>query len=190
MTSLYPKGIDNPQDIFLINLGVVEAVLNFASLFDLVLGFIPSAVVKDVRLYIDIIHTTGIGPIYYSAIALITTDRLLNILLNLRYRIYCKDAKAKTLVVCLWVIGIFVSICFSVSSVLGGLDYNYIFFMYVIPTLTGIIIVLGATTYVFIFNKYRRSIQFSSRSSPRNQPSTYEVFRKSKFYIQNLSYFY
>ena len=159
--------------------------------FKRISGFIPVPdeilpTINTIHNYMSIVVFTGIAVVYCMVMVYITLDRLLNILLSLRYKIYCTETKAKHLLQVTWIVALLICTSVSLTYHFNGYIWQTTFFMYVYPTFDFAFIILALITYVFIFLKYRKSRRkyFQSYSQPNiKRDSTFKIFRKSNFFI-------
>ena len=154
---------------------------------------IPGVVVNQVKEYLLIVMFTGISFAFYMGMLYIILDRLLSIVLHMRYRVYCTSTSIKCVLITTWFVGGVMILTVSVARYKFNFDWETIFYIYFYPTLAFAIILVTFVTYSFIFSKYkksyithrtRRSIQ--SGQSKKTTVSSFTLFRKSKFYIPAL----
>ena len=128
---------------------------------------------------------TVITYLYFAAMFLITGDRLIATMLSLQHKILCTTFKTKWMIAIVWV--------FILSSTFTIYGYYYtkygILWMYVdelyevlvflVPAvLTVLYSVFVIVCYLLMFLRYIQS----KRSSTSPYLSSFELFRKSKFY--------
>ena len=191
LTCLYNQGQRNSQYLFLINLSSCEFLISVLVCFKRVSDFISVSdeilpTINKIHNYITIVVFTGIAVVYYMAMVYITLDRLLSILLSLRYKIYCTETKAKHFLQVTWIVALLICTSVSLTHHFNGYIWQTTFFMYVYPTFDFAFIILALITYVFIFLKYRKSRRkyFQSCIQPNiTRESTFKIFRKSNFFI-------
>ena len=169
-----------------------------------ILQYIPvsnevSTYCVEIRHYLLIINFTGVWSVIYLSMVGITVDRLLNILLHLRYPMYFNISKSKRLATFTWIIGIIICSCVSLTYKYCMFHWENFFFLYVYPIIDLVFIILGMLTYALIFQKYRRSYvlqkqvvqpsrlkifqRASYKDAPEEPKSIFEVFIKSQFFI-------
>ena len=133
------------------------------------------------------IVNTGIVLIYHFNMIYITVNKLIEILLHIRYPVYWNERKAKYLLIVTWVIGIFLSTIVTIAYKLRNFHYDQVFSLYFYPTIDFIFLTLTFTIYGLIFHKFKQTrqcpSQHGSRNSTNQNRSVFQVFRKSKFYI-------
>ena len=191
LTCLYNQGQRNSQNLFLINLSISEILIGLFDCFNRIPDLISVSddiltIINTINNYITIVAFTGIAVVYYMVMIYITLDRLLNILLSLRYRIYCTETKAKNLLQVTWIVALLICTSISLTHHFNGYIWQTTFFMYVYPTFDFGFITLALITYVFIFFKYRKSRRIYSQSSRQpniKRESTFKIFRKSNFFV-------
>ena len=194
----------SPQQIYLINLSISEGLMNVVEAMRVILQYIPvsnevSAYFEEIRHYLLIINFTGVWSVIYLSMVGITADRLLNILLHLRYPIYFNISKSKRLATFTWIIGIIICSCVSLTYKFCMFHWENFFFLYIYPIIDLVFIILGMLTYALIFQKYRRSYvlqkqivqpsrlkrykRASDKNAPEKPKSIFQVFIKSQFFI-------
>ena len=141
LISIYKRGKKTAQHLFLINLSMAEAMMNFCRILYLILIFnelyIHSVDLRVTNINIaSVFGATGIQYIYYLAMFYITTDRILLTLLTVNYSVHCTRGRAKKLILCTWVINLFISLTSSLVAYFVGwnnfneLTYKNTFFVH------------------------------------------------------------
>ena len=188
--TLYKKGNKTSQQLFLINLSVIEACINVLRLVFNALTVVyfcnGTTSIQVVTQHLKIVAITGGYYLYIISLFYITCDRLLNVLLNIRYRIYWNESKTKQLLVSTWIV-------ISTLSVLVTLVYSFkrnnqnmksiIFmslFMYIPPLLNIGLFIVAVISYSYIFLKH------SSACKRRHEVSLFRIFRNSHFFVSVL----
>lgn len=193
---LHKQGKSNTQNIYIGNLSISELLMNFLEMlrhpFVLCLKYgtyKPTHFMRSIVTYISIIMFMGISFVFYMDMIYITLDRLLNILLNLRYRLYWGNRRAKLLLQGTWLVGCLLTIVVVVAHQFGKFTHwEVMLYKYVYPTLEFAFVILAFTTYIFIFKKYKSSqtvITKRKMSVQQNKKpdSAYDIFRKSRFFV-------
>ena len=190
---LYQNGDQNVQQLYLINLSVSEALANFLGIFtsslteSIAFSESTASIVEEVQSYIWIIVYTMIYLLYYMSMIYITTDRLLDILLNLKYPVYCDEFKAKCLLITTWILGIILCLVVVLLHTFKDWDCEDAFFKYFYPTVDFLFLIIAMFTYVFIFKKYMRAQEAPSQiergGSKRHGLGAFKIFCKSRFFI-------
>ena len=196
LISLYKSGEHNNQHLYLINLSFSEAFGNLIGIFITPIGdFISLSdkntnIIDEVQYYIWIIVDTLVEVLYFTSMIYITIDRLLDILLNIRYPIYWNEKKTKYLLFGTWVAGVLLCLVVSLLHALTGYDYDDAFSTYFYPTFDFTFLIISIITYAFIFNKYKKTrVPPSSIQGdiPRSQqPSAFKIFQRSRFFTMFL----
>jgi len=144
----------------------------------------PNSIYHDIGEYVLIISFTGISVVYYLDMIYITIDKMMDIVLNIKYPVYWNEQKAKNLLICTW---LFASvICVTVVSLHISIQFDWktIFFKYVYTTVGIAFVILAFITYSFIFHKFKQSqTPPVQRSVHTKSIRTITVFRKSRFHI-------
>lgn len=188
------------QYVNLISLSICELVINFIGSIRVVLGLVNDTnqypVLQDVNNILYIANATGFSLIFYFNMIYITLDRLLAILLALKYPVYWDEYKAAILLKVTWLFGVIVLVLCCVFFN-DSLAWEAIVFKFVYPVLQFPFIILALFTYVFIFRKFKVSRKppviltriDSSKTVVSRQNSTFEALKHSRFYISVLLIF-
>ena len=202
LLSLYERVDSKVQYVYLISLSACELVINFLGCIHSILSLIKTTQNENKVSPFDttiqiiyIVNATGFSLVFYLNMIYITVDRLLDILLNLKYPVYWDEYKAVILLKITWAIGIIVLVitcvlCYSLHK----WEWEEAMFEFFYPTLEFSFIILAFCTYVFIFRKFK-----VCQNSPahvacnhhvaKRQNSTFGVFKNSRFYISVLLIF-
>lgn len=169
---------DLPSNLLLINLSISEILKNIAFILtNTLVGFIDNKFERG----IICTFVWNFNLMYFCSMFLLTGDRLLAALLNLKYRVYCTYQRGKNTIICQWTFG----------GILIGLSFKFQWFNDFVPA-SGFIVVplsiayliFAITTYCFIFRIFVRSSRIMSQNN-RNI-SSFQKFRQSKFYVSVL----
>ena len=189
LTSQYNSGAQTPQQVFLINISITEASVN---LLQLVLNHTYDTNIswlKHTLKYLKTVRGYGFVCVYFITMIYITLDRLFDILLNIKYPVYWNERRAIVLVLATWCVAqaCAVGTCFLQHH--AQVQVYDILELYVYPVFGILFIAIATVTYVFIFRKYKQScVPPVARlsmcgDSLTSSLSTYQMFRKSRFYI-------
>ena len=127
---------------------------------------------------------TGLILILYSAMVLITLNRLLGSLFPIKYRIYATKRKVLYSIVCGWIIGIVYS---ATSYIWQWGNANFRIYLYGMVAFSLCFLLLCTFTYINIFKALVRSKRLIARSSANHQDfSSFQIFRNSRFYTSVL----
>lgn len=192
--SIFRDGNSNVQITYLLNLSIAEALINLlgilltpVSLFGAISAE-TSSVIYQIQYYVMILLETGVLLVYYLCMLYITFDRLMEIILNIRYPVFWNETRAKYLMGITW--GICLA-CGLVVCVCAHVFKKFLedpFAKYVYPTLDFGFLILACVTYALIFHKFKQSrippYQLSevTECCPK-KPSAFHVFRKSHFKV-------
>lgn len=190
---------DNIQYIYLTHLSICEALMNLFEGLRHIPNFLElsanqHSVNQDLQSYTKIIMFAGISLVYYFVMIYITLDRLLDILLNIKYPLYINIVKVKNLLRMTWFVALLVvvTVCF-LQRFIKEYPWEKHIFKYCFPILDFGFIILSLLTYGFIFYKYLETRQgpttIRQNSSLQRQNSAFYVFRKSRFYVSVLVIF-
>ena len=192
LVSQYRNGEDTPQQLFLINFSSIKAIQNLMTIFmspwsDMI--SLSDSVLQHVDMfqeYFVIIIEILIWLMYHVNMLYMTIDRMLAIWLNLKYSLYCTLSRAKYLIICTWITSVLFLLIIMFMYAFKVTDYYpYIWYMYLSFDIA--FVTVATITYTFIFQKYRHTRreppQYTHTSANVQQPSLFQVFRKSRFYI-------
>jgi len=192
LISLYRNGHNSIQRLFITNLSITEAILNLLGVLSIMTNFISHGSIatskpSDAADYVNMANYTGIGMQYLLMMIYITIDRLLEVYLNIKYPLYCKEKHAKRLIVLTWFTSAGLTLGVSLAHKMSNFAYKEPFFAYVLLPLSVIFVSSAICTYISIFRKYRQTRVHPVHSvrigNTRNGVNTFTVFRRSKFYV-------
>ena len=182
----YIAGLDDSQQLYLINLSVSEGIINLLQ-FLINTGSqimsIPKSRSKQFQYYIKTVRGYGFVTVYFLTMIYLTLDRMFDILLNIRYALYWNEKYTKYLLQMTWVISITTTIIISVVDHHYPINAHEILDVYIYPTFDVLFIIIACFTYAFIFQKYKQTRVHPVNRDVGPPMSTFEVFRRSKFYI-------
>ena len=191
LVAQYRRGEDTVQQVYLINLSIAEAAQNLLTIFMFPIINLtelpPSAHhhVDKMQEYVVIFIEVLVWMIYYVTMDIITLDRLFTVWLNLKYPVYWSLRKGKCLVISLWVTFAILAVIVLIANIKKLFDYYpYIWYIYIV--LDMFFVISAVFAYGFIFKKFKESRIPPVQNSNINQPSLFQIFRKSRFYISVL----
>lgn len=170
--------VDSPRDLFLVNLGISEVLKNLLYLLsNTLMGLMQVQNIKPVICNL----VWNMNLIYFCSMFIVTTDRLLAALLNLKYRIYSTYAKGKRVIISQWILG----------AILAGISIKFNWFSEFKPFNCKLMVLLSSfylfyaiITYCIIFKKFIRSKQATQLTNVKI--NVLKRFRQSKFYVSVL----
>ena len=172
---------ENIQQTLLINLSCVEVLANIFRILYTNFHVLFKDPIKRVEVYLDvfnlsryclIIANTGVHWLYIVSLTYITVNRLLEIVLNIKYQIYCTIKRVKILIVISWVMTVLLCVVLCIVDatkeflILVSMDH---YMVYVSAVLEFLFLLLAIFTYAFIFLKFVES---------RRQPSIHPNIQK------------
>ena len=175
LTHQYTNGLQNSQQLFLINLSVSEGFLNLLQFLTnnySVTGTHPSLV--EVQHYVKTVRGYGFAVVYFTTMIYLTMDKLFDVLLNIRYLLYWNELRTRSLLLGTWCLSLMSALGASITYYFTHFDVHEKLDLYVYPTLNTIFIVTALLTYGFIFRKYKQT---------RIPPVPLPVSEESRFYI-------
>ena len=124
----------------------------------------------------------------------VTSDKMFEVLLNLKYSVYWNERKAARLVKLIWIFAILLAIGCSVSFRFGYLlktEFN----QFIYPIMNCTYIITAVVIYGYIFHKYRQTRLVPTRKTIRDtgrsgsvwknnkESGVWQDFRRSRFFI-------
>ena len=182
----YKIGQNSNQQLFLVNLSFAELFQNITRLvwYALTLSWriSRSPTVATISNYIIGINNTTAFYMTISALFLLTLDRLLSVLLGMRYRIHCTRGRTKTLLFSILIANLFIGLFIVLVIYLIGevRIYGDIFIkiiFYIITTLFVLFVIFAISSYAIIFHAFVTS----RRETSTPQASLFRIFRESHF---------
>jgi len=183
--------------VYVMSLSGSEFIMNFLEVLKISMSFYPSPAVTSITYYIGVVQFTGAGIIFHLSINFITLDRLMEILLNIKYPVYWNDEKARKLLIGMWAFNALLTLVIGLLHALVGFQWENFFFTYFYPFIEFVFVGLALATYLFIFKKFSTSRTFpaiqlmhmggavggQSGGRPRQRRNSMQTFRRSKFFI-------
>lgn len=205
----YKQGKDDVNQIYLINLSINEALGEFIAVSVLhipkltkLFGIHLSCTFEMLQIYCVILLYAVFSFVYYTNMVYICLDKLMDIVLNIKYNVYWNKQRAKKLLVATWFIGCLIWLSLSVSTyythkhatdLTGKCTkrdfYTEKFVGYFYPTFDVLFFIVASISYGFIFHKFKQTrllpaqISFSKATNSRTSVSSFKAFRQSRFYI-------
>ena len=163
------KRRENKQKIILINLSVLDITLGIAMLLETILVFVKTTVSVS---FILTEITLALYMTYYEFLIFICLDRLVCVLLHMKYNYYVTYSRVKKAIAILWLVGL----CSFVPSPIFKFEKIIALYMKIIfPTFDCIFIVISFVTYSVVGLKLKNSnLQFAS-STGRKQSQNFIV---------------
>ena len=171
------------QQLFLLNLSVIELIKNFYLLATNTVVIIAPGHIENGWVMIWIV-TLYVESLSILAMFLITGDRLAAGVLTIRYKSICTVFRGKMIILCVWCVPLFV-----ISAFLALLYIAYGFTMMkeavyssgytVMPVLYVLFLLFATASYIVIFAIFSKS----RRRSSTPESSTFHMFIRSKFYV-------
>ena len=173
---LYQNEARDSQDIYLINLSVIECIM---SLFHILVVPIPT----NLRYYFDLFQMYGLTTTYYMSMTFLTADRLF--FFNIRYPLYFSQKKTKCLLTATWCRNVTTSIIIMIIHKYDGFDFHRIA-IYVILSFDFVFTLTAFVTYGYIFHKFAQSRTPPSQNRSAEDTSLFVIFRNSRFYVTTI----
>ena len=195
---IYKHGqLQSPQRLLLIYLSFAELLQNIARFIYcisfLALLRLPKIVLVEISIYVNFILITGLLYLFISALVFITLDRLLCVILGLKYSTYCTIGKTKTIIASTLFISLVICCiaCSVVYAVSPRKIYQHLFYNitgYIATILYILFLIFAITSYSIMFFKLVASKRTLSAQMDTDAPqlSLLSVFRNSRFFISLL----
>ena len=180
-------GIETSQIVYLVNLSISEALMNALEALRRIPDLIEitgtsKEIILEIQKYLLIIMFTGISFVYYLNMIYLTFDRLMEILLHIRYPVFWNETKARWLLTATWITGGTLSTIISFLHRFINYAWEDAFFKYFYPILEFTFIIVATLTYSFLFYKYKETRSLPGPCGARQSVSCIRTFRQSRFY--------
>lgn len=198
---IYKKEKKTAQKLYIINLSLLEGLRGILCTLIVVIPLLyptnPPKFIQIAQHHVAIISEIPIGVLYYIAMIYLTIDRLLAIILGIKYHItliaLVRNVKVLLLVTCTF--GVMLAITFTVLHDANEYYYSpYHFYIYL--SFDIFFIVLAFITYITIFRKYINSLavkekkKLLARNREKRNKTAFSVFNicrpYSSFYVSIL----
>ena len=175
----YNWGRITTQQLLIFHLSICECIMNGNWIIIITL----TAIWKDTNIryfgYFFVVYLAVSG-IIYKIMMFITVDRLMAVVLNLKYHQYWTVGRTKIATSVIWVIGFTELISFVICNTFLGYWFRIIEVVYFKVVFSFLYILLAIMTYTVIFWKYKISRRLSrSQDVPINDKRN----RTSRFYV-------
>ena len=186
LISIYKNGQDKVGDLYIISLSLAELICSSFVCVEKIFYFTD---MTSVYTYLTAFHFTSAALVYYLSMFYITTDKLLEVLLNIRLPVYWNIEKAKVLLVVTWIAGGLFGFSVVLAFKFAAFNFGRVLLFYLFPTLDVAFLVLAVPTYLFLFHMFKTArTQRPSMSKPMERDvnkslmSWWKAFRESTFY--------
>lgn len=187
---IYRDGKRTPQEIFLMNLGLsaiirsILLILLHGSPSNSSLNTFIGTPADICVIYAGIVMTVGVYFLYILTLLYILYDKFLQIHHHMVYPIYINENKAKTLILCTWLLLAIVCTVCMILLKRETTDLQNIILSYVYLSTDACVIIHASVIYYYIFRKYKKAkkppVTIYGLSQMKTQ-STFVVFLKSSF---------
>ena len=166
---------------YILSLSFTEILWNVMLSLHLLLDYVGY---QEAMKFVGVL-SAGVSGMVYMCYLYIALNRLLEIVLNIRYSIYWNEQKAKSLV---FVTG---TSCFLFSTLMAVMSlrpsFGYvrtirIFYMYIEPPAKALFLLIVIPIYIFLFQKFRKCRTALPSLTDVPHPSLWSTFCHSKFY--------
>ena len=156
MRCLQRQGQLRIHHVYLVSLSSSELLMNLLDVIKISISYYQyrSNTITQISYYIVLVQFTGAAIVFHFSMIFITVDRLLEILLNIKYPIYWNEDKAKRLLIALWIVSFIITIIVALCQKYFKLEWENYFFTYFFPIIEFFFIGIALATYLFIFKKF------------------------------------
>ena len=202
LINLYKRTTPSTQQIYLLHLSISEGISNLIYAVQIFPTFLSisantCAVVREMQEYLYVINFILMYLVIYMTMLLMTLDRLMSVVLNIKYSNYWNPNKTKKSIIIIWCVCILASISFSLPHKSNIFQWEESVGVYFYPLCNILFLLLALFTYTFMFWKYKNSQRIKQRQpgSTVDQTTTFatnhkqtliKVFLQSRFYISVL----
>ena len=194
LTSVQADDGNDAQLIYITNLCVVELIITVIwivkgtfSVISFSLFGTVSATITKINEYVAIVTCAILWFNIYMSMHYIIIDKLLQVILNIKYPTHCNVKNARSVVTATWVAGIFACACIAIPYEIVEVNYEEINSMFYI-SFGVVFMIFGIGAYSFIFYRYiqARFDPCQRRILSFRRQSLFHVFKHSRFAISVL----
>ena len=198
LNNIYHNGNRTVQQLYLINLSIIEATKNVGYLIWNVSVIIylskysisSMRIASDVKYYLIPVIITGVYLSYFLAMTYLTVDRLLHVLLHMKYSMFWTINKARKLLIVTCMVNFTISVTFALTFYFTRSDRSYglivkkMFYIYIPTVLYTIFLILAVVSYIIMFLKFANSRRVTTERDPEDpRQSLGRIFLNSRFFI-------
>ena len=182
----YIRRQKSTQTLYLINLALAELIRNMLLLIwnsVVVVSSTYKVCLATECWYVYVFLVSGVFYNYMVSMYYITGDRLLHIILNVKYPVYWSVGKTKRLSICTWVfcLTINTSLTLVYHFIYKSTMYKDILVVYIPCALFIVYVLFAILTYTVMFLKFARS-----RRNTAPHSSLFNIFINSRFFVSLL----
>ena len=202
LINLYKRNTPSTQQIYLLHLSICEGITNLIDVIRIFPSFLSisantCAVVRKMQEHLYLMNLIPMYMVIYMTMLLMTLDRLMSIVLNIKYSNYWTPNKTKKSIIIIWSVCILASISFSLPYKFNIFLWEASFGVYFYPICNILFLLLASFTYIFMFWTYKNSQRIKQRRprstvgqtttfAPNHKQTLIKVFLQSRFYISVL----
>ena len=165
---------------------LISSIISLSTLLLTVINVPDVAVTKEIEYHFIVVKSTLLLIVYFLTMVVILIDKVLEIMLNIKYAVYWNQRKAKILIITIWMFGGFLYLSSILAYHIIGFNVIPYFPKYIMLPGNILYIIFAVISYAYIFynfNKSRMSPYRGRRSSIAETINFYSVFKKSRFFI-------
>ena len=168
----------------LLNLCFLELFCSLVSLLTFVIKLIKfndCTVAKEIEIYINTFKGCLLLPTYFLTMVVILIDKVLEIMMNIRYAVIWNKKKAKMVITIVWMSSAAFYLAVSIVYRTTKINIMTYYPKYLMLPANMVYVVFALASYAYIFYNFNKSRMLPLGKG--NKQSFYQVFRKSRFFI-------
>ena len=189
------SAMNGSQRLFLLHLSISELCLSLIELTKRFIYMTNKSNDNTIAEYMKIIQFSSAAMVYYFIMIYMTADRFFAVYLNMKYKLYWSECKARRLLISTWVIFFILAIVISLLYKYKSIDYNKLFYIYTWPITEAVFLVVAFGTYGYVIqrvhkrnkstNVYRTSSQHFNINNNIKAPSQERrsILMQPSFYL-------
>ena len=158
------------QDLIIMHLSITElfmCLLDIAQNVIMRYGYV-TPVTSQIIYYVIMVNCCFFVVPSFLIIITLTLDRFMEVYLNLKYHLYCKNAQVKCILVANWIVGAVLGVVLIALRVTKGTKSLKIVYLVVFPCLQLVFLLIATVTYAYIYQKFKSKFKrlFLGKVSP------------------------
>ena len=186
LTVLKRNGEGKIHLINLLNLSCIELISSILSLFTILfhaIKFADPGVSKEIEKHFNMIKASLILTAYFLTMVVILMDKVLEVMMNIRYAAIWNERKANILIIIMWIFGATLCLSILLAYHITKFDFMLYFPIFIMLPANIFYVILALASYAYIFYKFNKSRILPYGGRKDKALSFCHVFRKSRFFI-------
>ena len=195
ITRAKDRNINGNQKYLIIALSLTELAFVTSSIIFESIFHASGSKTEKVGLCFLLYNSIAVGIIYYCVMFAITSDRFLELRLNIKYHLYWNKNRTKNtllfvsfIVNIAWLVFLLIILSYEQSTLVSNLEYkiNQNFYTYLLPVINTIFVIFATIVYSYIFWKLRdnrRKEEALRKQVRRNETTTNNILRINKYRV-------